>query len=245
MKFRLKLFAIHLVVSSIMALVAVAFVFWLWYPSPLDTALGVTSIFFVLLGVDIVIGPLCTLLVSKQGKKTLKSDLLIIVLLQLSAFLYGFYVVFAGRPVWIVFNVDRFDLVQAYEIQDQYRAKAAEEFQMLSFFGPRFAAAKEPEGALEHNEVLFDSLSGGMDIPQRPNLFVSLESERESIKNTSIPLSNLNKFNSSGMVEEVLKLWPEANAYLPLMAKVSPMSVLINKETGDVVAIVPLAPWVQ
>ncbi len=37
-------------------------VFGVWYPAPLHQALGVTKIFLLLLLVDVVLGPLMTLL---------------------------------------------------------------------------------------------------------------------------------------------------------------------------------------
>ncbi len=66
---RLKAFAIHLAISALIALTVIGLVFFIWYPSPLHTALGVTQIFLILLAVDVVLGPLLTLLVYKAGKK--------------------------------------------------------------------------------------------------------------------------------------------------------------------------------
>lgn len=69
MKFRFVCFGSHLFVSSFIALLAVGLVFGLWYPSPLDKALGVVNIFLLLMCIDVIIGPLLTLVVAKQGKK--------------------------------------------------------------------------------------------------------------------------------------------------------------------------------
>ena len=81
---RIKFFLGHLAISLLIALIAIAIVFFVWYPAPLAQAVGVTSIFLMLLAIDVIVGPLFTLLVYKQGKKTLKSDLTVII--QLSAF---------------------------------------------------------------------------------------------------------------------------------------------------------------
>jgi hypothetical protein len=75
MRFRLRLFSIHLLISSFLALIAMMLVYLVWYSNSLSLALGVTTIFLILLGVDTVLGPLLTLLVAKEGKKTLKFDL--------------------------------------------------------------------------------------------------------------------------------------------------------------------------
>ena len=105
---RLKFFLSHLSISFLIALLVIGVVFIVWYPSPLATAVGVTHIFLMLLAIDVVIGPILGLLVYKEGKKSLKFDLTVIILLQLSALFYGIYSIEQGRPVWIAFNVDRF-----------------------------------------------------------------------------------------------------------------------------------------
>ena len=93
---RLRAGLIHLSISSVVALMAVGIVFLIWYPHPLHTAAGVTEIFLIVLGVDVVIGPLLTTLVYRQGKKSLRFDLSTIALLQLLAFSYGLWTVAEG-----------------------------------------------------------------------------------------------------------------------------------------------------
>lgn len=43
---------------------------FVWYPAPLDQALGITKLTVMLLGIDIVISPLVGWLVYKEGKKS-------------------------------------------------------------------------------------------------------------------------------------------------------------------------------
>ena len=128
MSARVKAFGVHLLTSAVIALAVVALVFGLWYPAPLATATGVTGIFLILLIVDVCLGPLLTLVVYKEGKKTLVMDLTIIVLLQLSALGYGVYTVAEGRPAWLVFSVDRFELVRINDIDERKLDEAAKAF---------------------------------------------------------------------------------------------------------------------
>ena len=53
--------------SFLVALLVVGLVFFIWYPSPLATAVGVTYIFLMLLVIDVILGPLLGLLVYKEG----------------------------------------------------------------------------------------------------------------------------------------------------------------------------------
>lgn len=242
MSFRLRGFLWHLSASVLLALLSIMVVFYFWYPSPLHLAVGVTSIFLILLTVDVIMGPLLTLLVCKEGKKTLKFDLTIIVLLQLSAFGYGLYTVAQGRPVWLVFNVDRFDLVQAYQVVDSYRAVAKPEYKNFSLLGPKVVAARKPLDVEAQNTLIFESM-GGVDMPVRPDLYVPYEDELELVRLKALPLINLKKYNSQDQVDNVLDDWPDADAFLPMMSNVRPMTVLIKRDTGSILAIVPLNPW--
>ena len=83
---RVKFFLGHFCISLFIASIVVGMVFFIWYPSPLAKAVNVTHIFLMMLMIDVIIGPVLGLLVYKDGKKTLKFDLTVIILIQLSAF---------------------------------------------------------------------------------------------------------------------------------------------------------------
>jgi len=70
---RIQFFLGHLAISIAIALFFIALVFFVWYPAPLAKAVGVTQIFLMLIAIDVIIGPFLTLLVYKEGKKTLKN----------------------------------------------------------------------------------------------------------------------------------------------------------------------------
>ena len=72
---RFQACATHLLASGAAALLSSALVFLLWYPGLLSYASGVISIFLMLLWVDVVLGPLITLIVFNTKKKELKRDL--------------------------------------------------------------------------------------------------------------------------------------------------------------------------
>lgn len=240
---RIKAFLIHSLFSIVLALLIVGLIFFVWYPAPLAQAIGVTQIFLIMLAIDVIVGPLFTLLVYKKGKKTLIFDLAVIVLLQLSAFAYGLWTVFQGRPVWIVFNADRFDIVRVNEIDTRQISKAKSEYQKPSWFFPQWVAAVPPKDINENNKITFEAVFAGVDIAQRPNLFVPLSHEKEHIKDKVFETSQLYKFNNKQEVKRVLIKYSQANAWLPLKANKIDMVVLINKNTGQVVKIVDLRPW--
>lgn len=243
MPVRLKAFLLHLAVSAFIALLALLLVFRLWYPAPLHEALGVTHIFLLLLLVDVILGPLLTLLAYKAGKKNLAMDLTIIAALQLSALGYGFWNVVEGRPAWIVYNVDRFDVVTVVDIDTRQLDEAPMQYRNAPWAGPQWVAAANPDNPDKHRDLIFESIVGGSDLAQRPNLYRPLEEMTEAMLKRAQPLTTLNSFNDPATVHATLQKWPTARAWVPLMARTRPMVVLLGENMSDVISIVELHPW--
>ncbi len=239
---RIKAFLIHLAGSISIGLVTLVLVFGFWYPAPLHSALSVTCIFLLLLFVDVILGPFLTLLVFKVGKKTLLFDLSVILFFQFIALSYGVWAVFSARPAWIVFNVDRFDVVQVVDLDTRKLDEAELHYKRNSWFGPQWVGAMRPQDAEQRKTIMFESVLYGSDIAHRPNLYRPLDQFVGEIKKVGKPLKKLRDFNSDETVNLVLSRWPEAVAWLPLKARAKPMVVLIA-EDASVLGIVDLNPW--
>lgn len=242
---KFKAFGLHLMVSLAVACIALLITFFVWYPAPLHKAAGVVGVFLLLIAVDVVLGPLLTLVVFNTGKKTLKFDLAVILLLQLAAFIYGFAAVAQGRPVWLVYSVGRFDMVQAVDVymQDEHVAPA---YSALSWVGPVLVGAVLPDDPQERSDLVLESALGGVDLPQRPRYYRALDTLSADIEKRASALDALEKYNNAERVREVLVGWPEANAWMPLMAAGLPMVVLLSISPGEgvrVLAVEDLRPW--
>lgn len=240
---RLKYFLGHIIISVLIALIVVCIVFLLWYPAPLAKATGVTQLFLMLIAIDVIIGPMLTLLVYKEGKKTLKMDLTVIVLIQITALLYGVYNIAQGRPVWLVQNGNRFELVRNNEIIAENIKRAKVEYQKPSWFKLQFVAVNSGHTIEEKNKNLFDEVESGISAALRPERYTTLNQEKQNLIIHSRDLEELKKFNDSRQLQTILEKCPKANAWFPLKAINVDMIVLINKETAEVVKIVDLRPW--
>lgn len=240
---RFKAFAIHLLLSILVALAALFWVFTVWYPAPLHQALAVTHIFLLLILVDMALGPILTLIVYKPGKTTLVFDLAVIAALQLSALAYGLWTVAEGRPAWLVFNVDRFDVVQVVDIDQRHLAQAATEYQAPPRFGPAWVGADRAASGEHRNDIILESAFGGPDIAQRPFLYRPLTQFAPDMQSRAQPLERLADYNDAGTVTATLEKWPQASGWLPLMARAQPMVVLLAEDNTQVLGLVPLHPW--
>lgn len=240
---RLKFFLSHSLLSLLVALSVIGVVFFIWYPSPLATAIGVTHIFLMLLVIDVILGPLLGLLVYKEGKKTLKFDLSVIILIQIAALCYGIFSIEQGRPVWLVYNVDRFELVRKNELVDTNIQQAKPQFHEPSWFKPQYVATEFAKDIQQRNDEMFAEILDDISIAQRPERYVDLTQATTQIQQRTLPLTELEQYNPKTDVEKILAKYPKADAWLPLKANTVDMVVLINKETTSIVKIIDLRPW--
>lgn len=231
---KLTAFFIHLGISLAIALLAMLLVFFIWYPAPLHTALGVTKIFLLLLLIDVVLGPILTFIVYKKGKRTLVMDLTVIAALQLAALTYGLWTVAEGRPAWLVFGGNHFELVRKVDIEPHDLSREP------SWWGPEWVSIQEP---LKLNHSLFSSnTDSNQSLYRQPKNYRELSQDKNRIKRRALPISLLEENNNKDKLDAVLKKWPIADGWLPLQGKEQNMVVLIHKDTADVLAIVDLRP---
>lgn len=236
-------FIYHLLFSIFVIGLALIFIFLFWYPVPLVKATGVMDIIFILFGVNIIIGPILGWLIYKEGKKTLKFDLIVIILLQSGALCFGIFSVEQGRPIWIAYTVDRFELVRKNELIQDNLKEAQPQFQKSSWLKPQFVAVEFSRDKKQRNDEMFAEIFDGISVAQRPERYVELTQAKTQIQQRALPLKELEQYNSKTEVERTLAKYPEANAWLPLKANAVDMVVLIDKEKAEVIRIVNLRPW--
>jgi hypothetical protein len=121
---RWKAAGIHFSISLVIAIAAIGAIVYFYSP-PLLKLANAYLLIGMIIGIDVILGPLLTLLVYKAGKRSLKFDLSVIACLQLSALVYGLYTAYQARPTTVIAMVDRFELVHAFEEADIDPARLA------------------------------------------------------------------------------------------------------------------------
>jgi hypothetical protein len=110
--------------------------------------------------------------VFKSGKKSLKFDLSVIAALQMGALVYGLYVMWVARPVYIVAVVDRLEIVYANELEPERLAEAEiAEYRKMPLWGPKFITTRRPTPGKEQ-EQLMDAVFSGLDVRHFPKFYV-------------------------------------------------------------------------
>lgn len=246
---RYQAFGGHLLGSIGVALCSAALVFLIWYPGPLAQASGVVAIFLIVLGVDVVVGPCITLIVFDMAKKELKRDLAIVLALQLGALLYGLHTVYVARPVYSVFSVDRFEVVFANDLSEEKLSKVtAPEFKTLPLLGPRTIAARRPETSEERVQIAMSAVSGGDDVAQLPQYYQTYAVAKDQVLKRLQPIEKLRQYNK-GRDAEIDRLleWNAKRSggigYLPMRVKVQDLTIVVARDTAEVLDTLMLNPW--
>jgi hypothetical protein len=239
----------HLAISAAIGIAVVALMLVVWYPRPYFKAMGGDVLILLLIGVDVVIGPLITLIIFDPKKKALKFDLSVIAALQLGALAYGGYVMFVARPVYNVFVVDRFETVAANQIDAASLANVtAGEFKSLPLTGPKMIAARQPEDPNRRTDIVLQAMNGGPDLANLPDLYVPYADVRGEAARIAHPLPELvnRQPGDAATIRAFLAdagRTEDAVGFLPMKARNHDMTVLVDKKTGDVVGILPIYPW--
>jgi hypothetical protein len=240
--------AIHLLISVGIGVAVLLSMLFVWFRPPYLQAAGGSDLFLILLGVDVVLGPMITLIIFNTEKKHLKLDLAVIAAVQVAALVYGLNVMIQARPAYLVFVVDRFELVLASDLMPEELAKAsATQFARLPIAGPKLASADVPRDPTERMRILEAALQGA-DLHTFPQHYVPYEDRKDRARLKAQPLSSLRRLNPDKgiLIEETVKaagLQETDVAWLPMRAKREDMAVLLNVATGDIVSIIAVAPW--
>jgi hypothetical protein len=245
---RLHAFGMHLAISIGIAIVCFCLVFLVWYPGFLAYASNVTNIFLLLLLVDVVIGPIITLVIYNPLKKELSRDLLIVGIIQISALIYGLHAVFVTRPVYIVFNVGQFDLTYANDISEKnLKLASGGAYHSLPVWGPQLVSVVLPSDPKLLSAIIISSVTGKDQIQAQPQYFTEYTKQKTEILKSLKPLERLQTFNKdrAWAVTALIKKYQNQRidvGYLPLLAKTHNLTLVIDRSSAEILETVDLKP---
>lgn len=243
---RLIACAIHLGLSLCIAALAAFLVFGIWYPYPYREISGGRELFLLVVAVDVILGPLITLAVFNRRKPhiELRRDLTVTGLLQLAALGYGLWAVAVARPVHMVFEIDRFRVVQAIDVDESLLPQTPRSVQALPITGPTLLAVRPFKDDKERLDATLAALQG-VSLASRPDLWRPYEEATADVLKEAKPATQLlSRFAASAAeIELVLtKIGrkPSNVVYLPLVGRKSFWTVFLDPMTAQVLATMPL-----
>lgn len=237
----------HLVVSVFVAGLTAVLVFGVWYLWPLYELVSGRELFWLVVGVDVVCGPLLTMVLWNPAKprRELVQDLSLVAAVQIAALTYGMHTVAIARPVHLVFETDRIRVITASEIEAAELLQAPPGLRELPWTGPTLISLRAPRDSQE----LVDSIDlavAGQDTSLRPGWWQPYEMGLPLLLQRAKRLDELvearpaqkdlldRAIQESGVPESEL-LW------LPLTsARTMEWVVLLDKNTGKPRAYAPI-----
>jgi len=187
---KFKAALIHLSLSALVIGLFFLTLYSIWYPQPFFAISGVVEPLKLLVMVDVIVGPLLTFVVYKKGKKTLKLDLSVIVLMQIFALAYGANTIYQGRPSLLVFNNGQF----------HYMAEKFAKNQELKVESLKPSLFSKPKLAYAANIKVLDIYNAYAEFVEidQPELMLlphslSLENMKAKFKNKEAEIDELNE----------------------------------------------------
>jgi hypothetical protein len=242
MRFRLKAFGLHLLASATALTLILGALYLGWYRWPGWYLADVKTVVFVMIGVDVVLGPSLTFIIANYNKprRELKRDIGIIVAVQLCALIYGTTQLWNGRPLYYAYSEGVLQLVQAYDINADEAARARRENAQFAphwYSLPRWVWAPLPQDPEESQKIVAAALTGGDDVVSMPRYFKSWEqglpalrdklkkvdavayfalSEKETLQQrmhaAGLPIDQLNAMPLTGRGHPMLTVFDPASA---------------------------------
>ena len=121
--------------------------------------------------------------------------------------------------------------------------QAKKQFQQVSWAKPQFVAIKTITNTQQHQDDIFTEVMGGVSLAQKPERYVDFVQAKSHLQQRAKTLRELNQYNDAQQVDRILSKYPQATGFFPLKANTVDMTVLTNKEKGEVIKIVDLRPW--
>jgi hypothetical protein len=228
---------LHFLISIALGLAVLALLLLVWYPGPLFEAMGGMGLLFILLGVDVVLGPTITLIIFKQGKRGLKLDLAIIGAVQLAALLYGVHVMYLAHPAFIAFVKVQFQVATPAELEPERLAQAkSPQFRRPPLGKPLYVSVDVPDDPPSRSE-LTNAVLAGLDAQHFPKYYVPYAERTREILAAARSIAQIRKDEpeTGKIIDAYLARSGKKEAevrYLPLRGREAWIAVLIDPQTA-------------
>lgn len=244
---RLRAFVWHFLISVAIVMPVCFIVFLVWYPQPYFSVVDAWYLIGILVIVNFIIGPLLTLIIFKAGKPGLKFDLCFIAAFQVAALAYGTTVIYQERPYFLVFAVDRFEVVRKKDIDiSELRFDALQEKPVI---GTVLIIARLPEDPQELSDFAAGVVFDGMpDLERRPELWHPYADYAHEVTAEARVLDELlaEQPEFADLASQTIQKFAADHArlgFVPLIGRTSDFSMVLDLETGEQLEVLHIDPY--
>lgn len=243
---RLEAFVIHLALSLVVVGLLVGLMMWRWFPGELFWLDGGVQGLYIVAAVDLVLGPLLTLMLFKRGKPKLWIDLSLIAALQIGALAYGVATTWQQRTVAIVL-ADRqlmsvsADAHRAANRQLEALGSEPRSIGELSDDRPALLATPAPDRE-SFGRYLEQLLNGWPEPHERSDQYLPLRSRLDDVEAAALDRPTLQSLDVIDEVEAVIETArqpSEALRVLRYRTRFSSGVAVVDIETPGVLRYLP------
>jgi hypothetical protein len=167
---------IHFCIGLFLSAILAWLVFSIWYPYPYRTLAGGVELFTIIMVIDLVCGPLLTFILFSptKPKRELMIDLSLVIFIQIIALSYGMWTVWQTRPIFVVHETDRLNIISRVSLDKKELAGLSADMQPFFFDGPRMMSLRAFTQQ-EQQAINEDIKRGGRDRSERPFFYVQFD----------------------------------------------------------------------
>ena len=232
---------VHFALSIAVASAVAALLFGVWFPYPYRELAGGRELFWLIVSVDAVCGPLLTLVLFSPSKPRgeLARDMALVAAIQLGALGYGLHTLALARPVALAFETDRFRAVTLADLDEADLPKALGWLNAWSWSGPRIVGTRRARNNDEFIKSLDLSLAG-IEPGQRPSWWQDYQLNVPDVLKRAKPIADLaaKHPDQRALLDEALRQTGqprETLRWLPLVShRAMDWVALVDAKTAEV-----------
>jgi len=246
---RWQAFLIHLGISALLYVVLLYLIVFHWYPQPYFAADGGWQGVQLITGVDLVLGPMLTLMVYRRGKPGLKFDLALIAAFQAVALVWGTWLVYGQRTAAVVFASGRFNTLSAEQIVDA--GERAMRMVSESATRPPYMLVRMPTNNKEELKLIFETVQSGIPLTLHGERYEYISADnRTVILDSAIDIERRVADFDDDRAELDAFLARHGGqtadyAFVPLACRYRFLLLALNRKNGAVVDSLDIRPKVQ
>lgn len=243
---RWKASAIHLGLSGATIAAVTLAASEIWYSDGLlEFAEGLRLVALVA-GIDLVVGPLITLIIYRQGKPGLKFDLTAIASLQAAFLAFGLSTLWQTRPAYVVAIPERLILVFAHEVRHLEHPDAPPPRpDSPPRFGPEVVSTRLPE-SYDLRQHLLDRMLAGDDLPVFPQFYLPFATLSDSLLQESNALESigpgLDAADRAALITSLRQSWGGDIRWTPITSSRGTGTAIIDGSSGVPLRFLSLDP---
>lgn len=202
-----KAFSIHMALSLLVFSSLVLVMFFFWFPGELFFLDGGWQGLKLVAMVDLILGPLLTLVLYKPRKPKLLLDMSMIAAFQIAALAYGFVATYQQRTVAVVF-ADRGFITLSNQAHQEANAKLSalkltpRSINDIDASTPAMLLTPAPKNFGKYLEELFN---GYPESHERSDQFLAIASANDAMRDSALSNEKLKEDGSYEAVQKALK----------------------------------------